>query len=337
MPSSTSSSERAPALRWGRTWGIALVLFFGFFGWLEYAARARDIEPAFTDSAWLWSYWRAEVSDHDPKTVALVGSSRFQFGIDPAVMEEALPGHDVVQLAIVSSSPLPVLHDLAQDPSFVGTAVVEVHPWIWFTDQPKWLATVEDYVAASRVRAWSENLEAPMRMFVMSRLVSMRNEFRPTKALFSAIKKGEFPDTGYKRLRADRFREVDYSKIDVEAMLAAKRKNGPNLTPAFTPERLAERLEKVTADVEAIEERGGRVVFFHMITSGENRDGEEEKFPRARYWAELEEAFGDRAVHFADVPAFDGFTCADGSHLTVADTPAFARAFSEHVVAPVLD
>src|SRR5258705_386448 len=68
---------------------------------------------------------------HDPRAVALAGSSRVRCGLNPATFAATVPDRRFVQLGILGSNALPVLEDLALDPAFQGSVICELHALDW--------------------------------------------------------------------------------------------------------------------------------------------------------------------------------------------------------------
>lgn len=131
MHSSTSHSEfkrPIPDLPWrGLLLAVGLLVTAAVAAW-EIHARRSGYVPTLNDTADLWAEARTTV---EPDSVVLIGTSRMLFDIDLDVLERDL-GQRPVQLAIVGSSPFPILADLAAEKSFRGTVVLDVVPAMYF-------------------------------------------------------------------------------------------------------------------------------------------------------------------------------------------------------------
>src|SRR5262249_9189921 len=105
--------------------------------------RAAGYYPARSD---LMLFYRLRQSlAGDPNVVALVGSSRIVCGLSPSALAQSVPGHRFVQLAILGNGGLPILEDLAHDPTFRGRVICEFHASHWsgqypFTQLPEQLS-----------------------------------------------------------------------------------------------------------------------------------------------------------------------------------------------------
>ena len=117
--------------RWLVTWIVALAVTLG--GWLGFETywRTQGYKPTVMDSFDLWSQMRARASRAaPPERVALLGASRIQYGLAPAVFrDEAMKlGRDVdaIMLAVNGHYPLAALRDLSNDEAFKGIAIVGI-------------------------------------------------------------------------------------------------------------------------------------------------------------------------------------------------------------------
>src|SRR5687767_13602686 len=127
MHSSTSNSDfvrTIPDVPWrGLLAAVALLSTAAVVAW-EFHARASGYKPTLNDTPDLWAEARGTVK---PDSVVLLGTSRMLFDIDLDVLEQGL-GQRPTQLAIVGSSPFPILADLAADETFRATVLLDVVP-----------------------------------------------------------------------------------------------------------------------------------------------------------------------------------------------------------------
>src|SRR5688500_139629 len=127
MHSSTSNSDFVrvvPDVPWrGLLLAVALLSTVATVAWETYA-RSAGYRPTLNDTPDLWAQARAAV---EPDSIVLAGTSRMLFDVDLDLLEQGL-GRRPTQLAIVGSSPFPVLEDLASDESFHGTVLLDVVP-----------------------------------------------------------------------------------------------------------------------------------------------------------------------------------------------------------------
>lgn len=326
MPSSTSSFENEPLevprrslLKAG---GVALVTSLAAMAGYEGFWRQRGFVPELRDSAELWCSEVERALGLGPRALAIVGSSRFQLGVDPVVLRRSSLDREPVQLAINGSAALPVLRNLASDARFRGVALCEVMPQNFFTPAAldesgvPWLAYRR---ARPAVGAW----ETRLRGVVQGKVAA----FQPSLDLHVVAKRlalGQgLPKPSYVRMRADRFMAADYSKVDRSRQLRhwveqARRKRPPS----------GSQLEQVLAAArdacERIRGRGGRVIFVRMISSLELRAVEDELFPRAPYWDRLLTETNASGIYDTEVPGAATLTCPEGSHLDAEQARKFS-------------
>ena len=310
-----------------RTWLAALLAAAVALGALERFWRVRGYQPTVRDRPELWALWR-DRANNDPRALVLIGSSRFQTGVDPELLGRELPGRHVSLLAISGASPLPVLAELAQDESFRGSVVCEVHPATMFRSNEPARQAAQAFLNSRRHGSWVGGVEARLRSAAQDRLVLMRGELTPTALLREWMASRRLPPRPCTRSRPDRFMMADYSAIDrpkAEERWIEGIRSGPE---GYDAAQLEQAIATVNDAVERIRARGGSVLFFRMNSSGALYAAEEERLPRARYWDLFARRVKAPALHFKDVPALARIECPEGSHLDFRDAGAFARGFA---------
>jgi len=85
------------------------------------------------------------------------------------------------------------------------------------------------------------------------------------------------------------------------------------------------RLPKIRQMVKAIENRGGRVLFVKMPSSGLIENYEQKKYPRELFWDPMISIAGVNGIRAADEPTLRTFNCPDGSHLDMRDRTEFTK------------
>lgn len=362
MPSSTSSSERAgraadavddllhpPAgLRWGRLLGGALALALATTGALELGLRLRGYGPTIEDTAVLWRSVRAEASAAGGRALPVIGASRIQLGLDPALLAASMgDGSRPLQLAIDGSSWRPVLRDLADDPTFRGRVVVDWYPHVIAADAPPhaWMGAHGrgfDWMAPGE--ALEQRLASPLRRHLALLADGGRPVDNVARRLFALA-----PVAQYLETRPDRSRAADYALVPMPAFAEARALRHLGLPdaagdPRPAAERIAEAIARarpvaadaavlaqwdaIARDIAAIRARGGDVVFVKMPTSGAVAAFDAARHPDATWWDGFLAHVGARGVHASREPTLAGFTCPDGSHLDRRDQAAFTAALA---------
>jgi len=317
-------------------WLIVYLIAASFVlgGWFAFEKywRSQDYAPTVMDSLDLWSQHRARASrSAPPLRVALLGASRIQYGIRPDVFrdEAARLGLDVdaIMLAVNGHYPMAALRDLAQDPKFKGVALVGVDSR--GMDRRHWdmqLKHTQYYH-----HDWS-----PARHVHRRLLTQLQQHFiaaRPDFALVTLIKRrldGQGPPwREYVTFNRDRAGGTFYTKSDITAIRNARvadlRKYYPLVIPPPPAEWLGELREAVRW-AEAINARGGKVVFYREPVSGEHLELDEQKFPRSEYWDKLAAIMPATMIDFRDVPALNAIDTPDTSHIDAKDIDRHSRA-----------
>lgn len=128
MPLSTSSFERPlPDMPWLRIFAAALLICIIFITLMEIRLAQLGYHSTVLDSPGRWAKERARASQLGEKALILIGASRIQLGIDLDTLRRET-GLEPVQLAIDGSSFVPILQDLANDPTIRGTILVDYYP-----------------------------------------------------------------------------------------------------------------------------------------------------------------------------------------------------------------
>src|SRR6266568_5455929 len=109
---------------WLNAWCTAILACALLAGACEWFLRERGYAPSVQDDADLWSlqYDRLMAS---PDAVALLGASRIEFGIDPALLSSEL-GKPVAMLAVNGKYPLATLRALSEDERYAGLVIVGI-------------------------------------------------------------------------------------------------------------------------------------------------------------------------------------------------------------------
>ncbi|MEW6355232.1 MAG: hypothetical protein AB1696_02825 [Planctomycetota bacterium] len=336
MPSSISNSnDRLPEGPYLKMWALATSVAGAFLIALEILWRVHGYTPSVTDDKDLWCLCREAASGADTNTIVVLGASRIQLGFDHAAFLERCPGYRLINLAIVDTSFVPVLRDLAEDETFRGIALCEM--------MARWLSPeyntreAQEYVHYYHsVWSLSRKIERILATFVQQHLVIAQPSLAPQKVL-PQILKGKWPKPYYILTRPDRSRAADYTKTDVEAIKRetheARLRLGKGKPPwAVSLDMLPRGTAELEKLVERIQQRGGRVVLVRMVSGGESREMEEEVHPRSKYWDAFAHTTSAVAIHFEDVPAMRQFTCPDDVHLDYRDAPEYTKALADELI-----
>ncbi len=346
MPLSTSNSDfqrrseermhhtvndRLPIGPWRRVWIVVVLLTLVFLAAWESVWRSRGFKPELTDDADLWAWTRQRATQNGTKAIVFIGSSRGQLDLNLQTVEQET-GIVPVQLAINGASPWPVLEDLAADPQFRGTVICDVEERHLFPQAPD---HEDDAVLTPRyyVRHFHGQNVFNCFEFGLKKTIEQSAVFRVPHltplSFMQKLARKQRPRPFYLEMNADRSRPADYRIVDIEShrkfrilrMQTLFKKDAPP-----TVAKLRQGIGQMRPWIEALQRRGGEVLFVRFPMSGQYREVQEIQYPKRRYWDVFAREIGAPAIYFSDVPVLKAFDCPDGSHLDKRDTARFTKA-----------
>ncbi len=257
-----------------------------------------------------------EISDDELAQRYKDNESRYmrpeQFKVSPA------------NLSIDGNPPFPVLKNLANDDKFSGIVFCSI--------LPQWLAekTPKKNRAAKWVRKYHKktilsNIDTYLSILLQKTFV-FRNQGLSPKNLKKQIKKGQWPVPPYSPMRLDRFREARFTDENTQKILFSRIKRAKEISQQseiISTQGLYERINAVKKDVKKIKQRGGKVIFIRMPSSGEIRKIEAATWPKSRYWDVFADNISSPTIHFEERKELRNFHCPDGSHLDVTEAKKF--------------
>jgi hypothetical protein len=331
-------SDLHAARNWRLTLLVAAVVCVLLCVFAETYRRAQGQTPSVRDDLDLWALERARVDAAGDQAIAILGTSRVLYGVDPDELAHALPGTVPVMLAVNGAYPLAALADLARDPHFVGTAFVDI--------DARGLARYYRDMQAPQVKHFNQgfaNLGTGPSAAIQRRILSQWQAHMVIAdaelGLIASLTRKIFttppPQPRHATLAPNRAGFLDFKTpgINITAMAdnfaAGVRSDYLDHPPPPVSQWLADLLD-VGRDVAAILARGGKVVFFCSPTSGAHLAADELGYPRAIYWdrfaREIAVANGAKAFYAMDLPAFAALALPDSSHIDRRDRTAFTKA-----------
>ena len=94
---------------------------------------------------------------------------------------------------------------------------------------------------------------------------------------------------------------------------------------------IQKRFADVTAAVEKIRSRGGKIVFVRFPNTGGLKQLEDRITPREKTWDPLLSMTGAPGIYYSDFPDLFGFNCPEWSHLSVGDSVEFSKRLVPHL------
>lgn len=323
-----------PDLPWRGVFLSSLALALLLIGAWEWHWRDYGVVPSYRDDSALWAIQRRRIDTTDADATVVVGASRVFFDVQLPVWER-LSRRRPVQLAVVGTSPLFALEDLADDANFRGRVLVGIAPDMFFTGhqyRAGWLKDLKHQTPSDRVGKW-------LSMHLVEPYFAFYNE---DFAFFTVLKRQPWPlrpgrpgGTAVRKLsntEADRNNRM-WNKVenDPEYRAVARRIwaedfYNPPPTPAEAAEHertLETQIARAAAVVAKLRARGIPVLFLREPSDGEYLAYESRDFPRATTWDVLLAKTGAPGIHFADYPELQGFNLPEWSHMAAADADRF--------------
>ena len=326
MHSSTSNSNgvclEGP---WLKTWLLAIAVTLAVLAGWELSLRRMGYRPTVVDDEALWAEQRNRVyTDCCEKAVVLLGDCRVLLGLMPQVLQAGFPGYRVVQLAVQETSPIAALRDLAADERFNGIVVCGLNARLLCKDMWDTQQRYVDYYHNNY--GLNAKLNRSFSTLMQRTFAAIHSQLRLDDLVIRLAQGQPLPSPYYLETREDRSRLADYRRVDLQV----HRKWAYDRTRWLSNDRdlpgTAEWLHdamEVEQWVKAIQDRGGRVVFVQLPTTGQLYSYDEIIFPKKMYWDAFAARTSALCIHFKDVPQLAGFDCPDLSHLDRADAPRF--------------
>lgn len=310
---------------------LALLLATTFILCWEGFWRSKGFKITYNDDKALWAKKRAEIYQPADAATVFIGSSRVKFDLDIAEWRKRTK-QDAMQLALVGTSPLLVLQDLANDEKFKGNLIVDVTEELFFSQNPVFQKSAREAVAFYHKQTPSEHLSSLIDHSLQSQFVfleerrfslnTLLNDLeipnRPGVFSFPSFPKG-FEWTTYDR-------QTYMSEMFLSNPNDIKKQTGiwqklilSDKTPAVTGEALMKVFQEIKNATDKIKNRGGRVLFIRTPSSGPMAVAENTTYPRKLYWDALLSYTHTPGIHFSDFPETRDLVCPEWSHLAPKD------------------
>lgn len=316
---------------------LTLLMALAFFACWEWYLRSKGIKVDYDEGKELWAFKRKQVYQDADKATVFIGASRIKYGLDISTWKR-LTGEDAVQLAIDATSPLPVLHNLANDKNFRGKLIIDISEGFLFSLQQYALSRPHEFLGYYEKETYSEKVSFWLHRKLESQFVFLDKNNLSLNAFLDKLpikRRGGvfvppiFP-MDFCRVTADRQTKMTEKFVtdsnQVKWVLNNFQSLGGLLREQPTQKTATDSiLLAMKNSIDKIKARGGQVAFVRPPVSGPFREREEKMFPRDLYWNRLLGFTGITGIHFADYPALNHFNCPDFSHLAPKDAITFTE------------
>lgn len=304
---------------WRKVVVLSVFLTCVCLGALEFGARQMGALPSVSASSSFWARERSRADLHQPKSLVLIGSSRFKEALNPEVLASYLPQHKSIhQLAINGGNALPLLEHLAQDPTFHGDLLVEILPLSLSHTRPNHSPT-EDCLKHYEQRALYSSFENELSAFVQGNIaiLSQSADFKKW------MKLRRFSSDSMVMERRESARRIKHQTTEYAAYDEKKDMGWVTLWRSmFEPlstQQTDQTLERWRVAAEALKARGSSLTFFRINSSAHVYAFEKKLAARDQFYDRWQRTIGGRWIHFTDDPILSSLTCYDGSHVMGKD------------------
>lgn len=316
---------------------LAMALAIIFIGCWELYLRSTGADNAFDDLAPIWANARAKIYGPPESKTVFIGSSRIKFDLDIPTWEN-ITGSEAIQLALQGSTPVPLLHDLANDTAFKGRLIIDVTEGLFFSprggnwERPN--GNIKYYHDLSPTQRASFAINKPLESsFVFldkenysinALLDKLRIPSRPGVFVFPVFPRdfdrNSFDCQSYMTpaFVADSAQHNEVKAI--WAYFASFRRGGP-----ISGGELDSFLLTIKASTDKIKARGGEIIFVRTPSSGGMWMGEQKGFPREQYWDKILTVTETPGIYFMDDEATNHYICPEFSHLTPSDAVDYTK------------
>jgi len=315
----------------------ALIIIFIVF-W-EFFWRSKGYAVSYNDDKVIWASTRKKVYAPSDQATVFIGSSRIKFDIDIPTWK-ALTGEDAIQLALVGTSPRPVLHNLARDENFKGKVIMDVQEHAFFSmDSVQREKSARDGIEYFQKETPAQNVNAVLDYMLESNFVFLEEGKFGLNALLNGLdipnRPGIVIRTGppkdfsfFSRERQASMTPMFLENKELQNRVIQYWTKGAalNKSKPIKGSTLEAYFHELKTSIDKIRSRGGIVVFIRPPSSGTFLERENRDYPRNQYWDLLLKSTQTEGFYYADYPETAYFVCLEESHLRPADAIDYTTA-----------
>lgn len=317
---------------------VCSVLLAGVgLGLFEFWLRAHGAVPSLDNTEAHWSIVRSRVKDDpSPDSVALLGASRMQTSIDHETLSAGLDADAVHNLSFAGLGPYASFADLAENTDFKGLVIVSMLPAFLIEG---WAREEQEDLVAQHHAHWNafRKFDALVATYLGSRFAFQSQYYELLRTVKSVLQHGrpaEQPNYLQTLETRENLMRFEHANLELlRAMRVASSERNRENPPMPGEDEWLERVAELDALTRKITDRGGRVVFVRMPSSGPLRELEAEFFPRETYWDTMAANISAPAIHFEDLPKLAALDLPEYSHIDAKDRQMFTEAIMEELIA----
>jgi hypothetical protein len=317
----------------------AAVLIIIFVVFWEFFWRSKGYAISFNDDKVIWASARKKVYAPSDRATVFIGSSRIKFDIDIPTWK-ALTGEDAIQLALVGTSPRPVLHNLARDENFRGKVIMDVQEHAFFSmDSVQREKSARDAIEYFQKETPAQKVNAAFDYVLESNFVFLEEGKFGLNALLNGLNIPNRPGIVIRNGPPKDFSQFSQERQASMTPMFLENKEFQNRLIQYWSDGAALNKSKpikgsaldayfheLKISIDKIRSRGGIVVFVRPPSSGKFLERENRDYPRSQYWDLLLKSTRTEGFYYADYPETAYFVCLEESHLTPEDAINYTTA-----------
>jgi hypothetical protein len=277
---------------------VLTVIFIIFW---EFYWRNKGYVISYNEDKVTWAKNRKRVYLPSDQATVFIGDSRVKFDIDLPTWK-ALTGEDAIQLALVGTSPRPVLINLANDEQFRGKVIMgAAEPALYSLDSVQREISARDGIEYFKTETPAQNLNSSLNYLLESKLVFLEEGKFGLNALLNTLpipnRTGVTARLGPPRGFADASPErqssisrmffkdtsIKNAVIRYWASGAASRSK----IPPIKGDTLEAYFKQLKNSIDGIRARGGKVCIIRPPSGGAVLGREKKIYPKDQYWDQL--------------------------------------------------
>ena len=328
----------APNLKKAGILVFILVTFF-IIAW-EFYWRSNGFSVSYNDDESFWCTKRKEVYKPADAATVFIGSSRIKYDLDIPTWE-TITGEKAIQLAMVGTSPRPLLEDMANDNKFNGKLIIDITEGVFFgRNKKRTEKSALDGIDYYKKWTPAQKFSSYINYFLESGFVFLDKDKFGLNQLLSEIgnpkRKGVFErphfPKGFGLTSSERQSYMARSFLNDTSQQKLQQQNwmmtggASDRTPGINADTLEMVFKEVKKAIDKIRARGGNVLFIRTPSSGYYFETEKIVYPRKKYWDPMLTYTNTPGIYFEDYPEMKPLICPEWSHLAPKDGVVYTKA-----------